>query len=283
MFRSIALGGGGVRGGLHVGGLSAIEKIRGNLEFPEGIYGSSIGAVIATAVAFNLNASQIRTMFDEHFHMSKAIPSLSLSSIHSLGYKKGLFPMDSFEQSLIDIFMSQGIDLRNKTVSDSPQKLYIVASNMTTCKPTLLTGDVPLLKSILCSCCLPFVFQPQVLYNNLYLDGGICLHSLDDIVPKDCLVLHIRRSAKPVHVSNFEETSLLDFLGHIYEVSRKTPLGNNTIWFQNDDVSILQELTPDIKQRLFDQGRSQAFAFFAKRASEETEKGIHGSSANVVV
>jgi predicted acylesterase/phospholipase RssA len=31
--------------------LAAIEKIKGDLQFPEGIYGCSIGSIVATAVA----------------------------------------------------------------------------------------------------------------------------------------------------------------------------------------------------------------------------------------
>jgi hypothetical protein len=268
MFRSIAFGGGGVRGGLHVGALAALESHRGNLLFPDGIYGSSIGSIVATAVAFNLSATQIKSMFDSHFQLSKILPPLKLESALSLMYNKGIFPMTLFEETVVDAFLSQGVDLRDKTIGDSPQKLHIFASNLTTTRSTILTGKVPVLTAIRCSCCLPFVFEPQLLYNNLYVDGGVCLHYLDSAVPSDCLVLHISRTTKPLTASNLDSLTILDYMGDIYEVSRRSSLGKNTIWFENNEIGILQELTPEIKDMLYTQGRSQTLAFLAKRAPQ---------------
>jgi hypothetical protein len=268
MFRSIAFGGGGVRGGLHIGAVAALEMKRGNLLFPDGVYGSSIGSIVATAVAFNLSATQIKSMFDSHFQLSNILPPLKLESVLSLMYNKGIFPMTLFEETVVDAFLSQGVDLRDKTIGDSPQKLHIFASNLTTTRSTILTGKVPVLTAIRCSCCLPFVFEPQLLYNNLYVDGGVCLHYLDSAVPSDCLVLHISRTTKPLTASNLDSLTILDYMGDIYEVSRRSSLGKNTIWFENNEIGILQELTPEIKDMLYMQGRSQTLAFLAKRGTD---------------
>jgi hypothetical protein len=268
MFRSIAFGGGGVRGGLHVGALAALEAHRGNLLFPDGVYGSSIGSIVATAVAFNLNATQIKSMFDSHFQLSNILPPLKLESVLSLMYNKGIFSMSLFEQTVIDAFLSQGVDLRDKTMDEAPQKLHIFASNLTTTKATILTGKVPVLTAIRCSCCLPFIFEPQLLYNHLYVDGGVCLHYLDPVVPSDCLVLHISRTTKSLHASTLDSLTILDYMGDIYEVSRRSSVGKNTIWFENNEIGILQELTPEIKDMLYTQGRSQTLAFLAKRVPQ---------------
>jgi Patatin-like phospholipase len=283
MFKAIAFGGGGVRGALHIGGLLALEKVRGNLLFPNGVYGSSIGSIVATAVAHNLTATQIQTIFEEHFHLNKVVPSLRLSSLQSMFQRKGLFSMDLLEDTLIQAFLSQGIDLREKPISSSPQKLYIFATNLTTCKPTLFSGDVPILKAILCSCCLPFVFQPQVLFNNIYVDGGVSVQYLDEVVPHDCLVFHISKQAQPLFVSKLESISVFEYFGHLYETGRKSYTRSNTIWFENNDIEILQNLTPELRKKLVDQGYSQALVFLTKRVSQEVEQGIHGSGANVIV
>ena len=66
MFRSIALGGGGIRGFLLFGGLKAIEERQGNLNFPDGIYGCSVGSVIATGVAFGLTSKQMEEIGSLH-------------------------------------------------------------------------------------------------------------------------------------------------------------------------------------------------------------------------
>jgi predicted patatin/cPLA2 family phospholipase len=271
MFRSIAFGGGGVRGGLHIGALMALEKVRGNLVFPDGVYGSSIGSIIATAVAFQLNATQIRTMFDAHFHLSSVIPPLRLSSVHSYVSKKGAFSMDGLETTILAAFDSQGVDLRSKLIKDAPQTLRIVASNLTTCKTTFLTGDVPLVKALLCSCCLPMVFEPQILYNNVYLDGGVCMGCLDKHVPADCLVIHISRPPQPIYPSDLPFMTPLMYMGRLYDASRGEKMHKNTLWIENLSIFIMQEITPEQKRHLIEDGYSQTLAFLTQRGAKEGE------------
>lgn len=283
MFPCIAFGGGGVRGAIHIGGLFALEKVRGNLLFPKGVYGSSIGSIVATAVAHHLTPIQIQTMFETYFHLDNFVPILRLSSVQSMLHKKGLFSMDLMEDTLVKAFLSQGVDLREKNISSCPQKLYIFATNLTTCKPTLFSGDVPILKALLCSCCLPFVFHPQVVFNNVYVDGGVSVRYLDEVVPHDCLVFHISKRAQPLFPSNIETISPFEYFSHIYETGRKSYARPNTIWFDNQDVEILQELTPQLRKQMIEQGYSQALTFLTKRLSQKVEEGIHGSGANVIV
>ncbi len=269
MFPSLALGGGGVRGGLHVGALAAIEKVHGDLSFPKGIYGCSVGSILATAVAFRLNVSQIQTMFSEHFHLEGFVPAIRLSSVADLMTKKGLFSMNILESTIVRAFQSQGVDLQGKTIGDAPQPLYILASNMTTRRTTIFSGNVPVLDAIKCSSCLPMVYEPQVLYNQVYLDGGIFVDSLVNVVPKDTLVLHISAPAETIFPQDIEELSISSFVHRVYRNMRAAPSGRNLVWLQNNTVSILQELTPEDKIQLFEEGCSQTLAFFAKLRAKE--------------
>lgn len=270
-FRSIAFGGGGVRGGLHVGAVSAIQTLRGNLSFPDGIYGSSIGSIVATAVAFGLQSNQIQSIFEKHLQLSGFLPPLRLSSLQNVTEKKGLFSMDMLEQSVISMFREHGVDLEGKTCGDAQQKLFLVASNLTRGKPVLFTGKVPVLQAIRASCCLPFVFEPQVIANNVYVDGGIHVHYLHKIVPSDCLVLHISQLDKPFTPEDVRSAGILAYAGSIYANSRKEALSSNTLWLQNDSIGVLQELTPKDKELLFEQGRLQTLAFLSKFVPEKLE------------
>lgn len=270
-FRSIAFSGGGVRGGLHVGAVAAIQTVYGNLQFPDGVYGSSIGSIVATAVAFGLDAIQIRSIFDKHLQLSAFLPPLRLTSIQNFAEKKGMFSMDKMEESIVTMFQEHGVDLRNKTCADAQQKLYIVASNLTRGKPTLFTGTVPVLQAIRCSCCLPFVFEPQVMYNQVYVDGGIQVHYLHKIVPENSLVVHISQVDKPFSARDVLSASIMEYTSSIYGNTRKEPLPSNTLWLQNSTIGILQELTPDDKQLLFDQGYSQTLRFLSKLVPEKLE------------
>jgi NTE family protein len=269
MFSSIALGGGGVRGGLHIGALAAIEKIQGNLQFPDGIYGCSIGSIVATAVAFGLQSKQIQEMFNTHMDLARILPELRLSNITDFTTRKGLFSMDLIEKSLIEAFRSQNIDLVNKTLKDAPQKLYIVASNMTTKNPTIFQDNVPILEAIKCSSCLPFIFEPQVLYNHVYLDGGVMVESLDTIVPKTCLVVHISELGVPIYANQLKDMSISAFMYRIYRCTRGKFKGENVLWLRDETIHILQQLNDQDKKYLYDQGYLQTTAFLTKRFPKE--------------
>lgn len=267
MFRSIALGGGGVRGGLMVGGLAALRE-RQELVFPDGIYGCSAGSVVATAVAYNLPLDVIRTMFENDFNLSSVIPSINLTTVTAFTTEKGLFSMDSFTECAIKAFDKAGVDLRTATIADAPQKLYIMAANLTTRRTVFFSGKVPILAAMRASCCLPFVFHPQIIYNNVYVDGGFFDHNMHKIVPSDCLVYHISRADLLISPDRLKSMKLSDYAATIYEAMRIESHTNTVVWFKNDSISLLQELTPENKKMLYDQGFSQASRFFAKRFPE---------------
>ena len=82
-FRKLALSGGGMKGILHIGALLELQKYQ-KLDFPEGIYGSSIGAVIATYIAFGLPLnSKLLTLISEKFYVENVIPPLNFKDVSS--------------------------------------------------------------------------------------------------------------------------------------------------------------------------------------------------------
>ena len=190
MVRSIALGGGGTRGGLHVGALRALEEHKGDLVFPDGIYGASVGGFLAVAIAFHMKLDAIRRMYDKYFTASNFFPDPTLDGVLTIAERKGMFSMDTLMQMVVEMFLESGVDLRGKRCCDAPQKLFIIASNMTTGSPTLLTGRVPILDALRCSAAIPLLFEPQMLYGDVYLDGGVHLRCLGAVVPKETIVIH---------------------------------------------------------------------------------------------
>lgn len=282
MFRSLALGGGGVRAGLHVGALNALEATRGSLSFPDGLWGCSAGAVLATAVAFNLTAAQVADLYRSHMDITSVIPTPKLSALADLATTKGMFSMDQYEQAIVTAFKTHGVDLTDKTLADTPQPLYIVASDMTTHNPTVFTKQVRILDALRCSSCLPILFQPQVLYNHVYLDGGLFVDCLSSLVPADCLVLHISDPGEKLYASELESIPFTTYLYRIYRSMRGRPTAPNVLWLQNSSVSLLQEMTPAQKDALCEQGASQTLAFLSKRLAKEVEKSDRGATSVVV-
>lgn len=282
MFRGLALGGGGVRAGLQVGALKALEAAWGTLELPDGYWGCSAGAVVATGLAFKLNASQIEHLFRTRMQLSSVLPPLRLSSFADLTTTKGLFAMDRYEAELVESFKEYGIDLTDKRMEDAPLPLRIVATNLTTQTTTIFAKQVRILDALRCSACIPLVFQPQVLYNNVYVDGGVSIDCLDSVVPEDCLVLHISEVARPVYSSQLPDMDLSTFFYSVYRTSRGRPTSPNVLWLRNATIGVLQELTPGDRELLIADGMSSTQAFLGKRLLKE-RKDVSGSPLPGVV
>lgn len=263
-YRSIALGGGGMKGGSLVGALKALQEVQGSLDFPDGIYGSSIGAFFGALIAFRIEPAKLEEAYMKFVSRGAFLPAPWVQ--HGLTFfdRKGMFSMENLRTMMIDIFTDCGIDAVGKRICDVPQTLFIVTSNMTTRKATILTGEVPLLDAILCSACIPGVFEPQVLYGNVYLDAAVYTRGIHDIVPRETLVIQLMEYGDPIT----SKSSLGDILYACY-VGQMGPYGKNVCCFKNLGVGILDDVTPEDKTRLVQEGYSQTLAFLTKRVSKE--------------
>jgi len=283
MFRSIALGGGGIRGFLIFGGLKAVEERQGNLNFPDGVYGCSVGAVIATGVAFGLNYKQMEEIGYKFVNTSSFLPSFRYATILAFMQKKGLFTQDLMEELFLRIFDSVGIDLRGKMISDTPQKLYLLASNITTQRPTLLTGNIPLLSAMKASCCLPFIFHPQVIHNQLYIDGGVYSENMYSAVPKGTLVLDIAHIRQAIFPRTLETISVFDMVRSLWAGLRSVRVHADAVNLNIDGIYLLDELKDEDKTRMIDAGYSQTMRFLAKRLSQEVHNVVVSDTTIEVV
>jgi hypothetical protein len=192
-FRKLGLGGGGVKGILHIGAIQELQKHQ-PLDFPEGIYGCSIGAIVATTIAFNMPFTDEKVKIAvELLDLKSAMPTLTFQDVFASFAKKGVFNMDSFETLMTKLFSALGLDIVGKKIGDAPQPLYIIASNITKGVPTIFTKDVLIMDALKCSCCIPLMFMPEQLYGQLYLDGGLFVPSLSTIF-KDGLQLFLTKT-----------------------------------------------------------------------------------------
>lgn len=248
-----------------MGALMALEEHKGNLIFPDGIYGASVGAFIAVAIAFGMKLSAIKTMYDKHFTASTFIPQPKLDHVLTLLDRRGLFSMDDLMRVVVNMFLEDGIDLRGKRCCDAPQKLYIIASNMTTGAPTILTGNVPILDALRCSAAIPLVFEPQLLYGDVYLDAGVHLRCLGTIVPKETLAIHISGGVKRITPAS----PIQDILFACYSGRAAQYFGPNVCRIRGVKFGILGELTQEDRDYLVRAGYLQTRAFLAKFVPEE--------------
>jgi hypothetical protein len=256
-----------MKGGAHIGAIKALQEVQGSLEFPDGIYGFSVGAIVGTAVAFNVKLEVIETVWKKYCKLSNWIPTPSVSHALSFFERKGFFTMDLLRTSLIEMYTEAGIpDIETKRICDAPQPLFIVASNMSTQRPTILTGKVPLLEALLCSCCLPGVFEPRVLYGDVYLDAAVYVRSIEQIISPPTLILNLGGRRERIT----PESSLGDILFACY-VGRKTGVDESHHCRFMLNVRLLDDLSPEGLETLCNDGYVQTLAFLAKRRSKEGE------------
>jgi len=222
-FTRLGLSGGGIKGILQVGALQELAKHQ-KLEFPDGVYGASIGSIIGTWVAFGLPIEKLPDVCKKYLSTKKYIPSFGLYDITTVLSKKGLFSMNQFEKTVCDAFTEAGLDIRSKVIGDAKMPLFIVVSNVTTGKSALLTKNVPLLEAIKCSCCLPGVFKPQVLYNQVYIDGDFFAPNLSGVVPinEKTLILTLPRPrVLNITAETLEAISPIDFAFDLISVATR--------------------------------------------------------------
>lgn len=173
-FKKIILGGGAAKGILHFGALQELSKHQ-ELYFPGGVYGTSIGSMVASLVAFQIPFNDdLINAFKKHLaSIDTFCPPLTFKDVITIIPEKGIYSMDLFEKQVCNVCDDIGFNIRDAKIRHARMPLYIVASNITKGIPTYFTGDVPLLEAIKCSSCILGVFKPQELYGQLYVDGDI--------------------------------------------------------------------------------------------------------------
>lgn len=251
MYSSISFGGGGIRAGFHVGGLDALSKHQ-PLLFPDGIYGCSSGAIVATSVAFHMTVADMKDIFAKWGHLDTLLPPPRLSNLIEYTTTRGLFTMDHFIESLLQAFLSKGIDLRGKKISDAPQPLRILVSNLTTQKPNWLSGNFLITDALRCSACVPLLFRPQIVGKHVYVDGGVYIHNIHTALPSSCLVFHAQYNLLPV-----QPDSLHRFTPEYAYNSVRKYLGvfpPNVAVFHGGNTGAVQNISEQVREEMYAEG-----------------------------
>lgn len=149
----IALGGGAVKGAVHIGILRAL--LESDLR-PDFISGTSIGAMVGTLFAFGKKP-------DEIADLAKGMDWLDITRTTFSRY--GILSNKAVRQIMID-------QIGDVKLEDSPIPLAIIAADVA-------SGDRIVLKNgsaadaVMASTCIPGVFVPVEMGDRLLVDGGI--------------------------------------------------------------------------------------------------------------
>ena len=286
VFQKLALGGGGMKGILQIGALQRLATYQ-PLEFPNGVYGCSIGSIIATYVAFGLPIENIKSIAQKYLNMDNVVPKSSFSDMLKAFSTKGMYSMDLFEQTAISMFSDAGIDIRDKRICDAKMPLYIVSSNITKGIPTVFSGNTPVLSALKCSCCIPGVFRPQELYGSLYVDGDLftpCIASLVDITPDTLILSLTKQRGDLITTTTVDKLSPVDYVYQLYLMMMirfyKAQQVKHMVSLYYPGLrsnSNIKELDID---KILDSAGSQLDRFLTKRVDQSLPEIVDGGSTN---
>jgi hypothetical protein len=218
-FKKLGLSGGGAKGILHVGALIELAKHQ-DLYFPDGIYGTSIGAIVGVCVAFRVPITP--SFFDDKkdvLSIQNLVPPLTFETIQAGFPEKGMFTMDTFREKMIEIFKStMSLDIETLKIKDAKMPLYIIASNITKGLPTIFTENVSIIDALCCSCCMPFIYRPQELYGQLYIDGDAFLPYIGSL-QKDAFVISLKtHTYVKINPKTLKDVSILTYIREVYNM-----------------------------------------------------------------
>ncbi len=165
MERALILSGGGARGAFHVGVLKYLEEIGWT---PNLICGTSIGAIIAAALASGTKTGNLVNMWE----MNKKTNIYRLTTakfIRSMFTRKQFHPlMDTGPlREMIEGYMDIGAIRRN------PMRIIVTAINMFTSRLEYFESESVTIDHIMASSAMPMLFPWRNISGTPYWDSGL--------------------------------------------------------------------------------------------------------------
>jgi patatin-like phospholipase/acyl hydrolase len=196
--KNIVLSGGAYKGFYTIGALKYLSENKFyNIEEIEKVYGTSVGSLLGALLCLKLNMEDlIEYAINKPWHKSFtfSIDTL-LETISKKGFIQRKFIEGIFENllkgaglntksTLLDLFNHSNIELNIFSVNMSEFKLERFSYKT---KP-----EMTIIDAVYRSCSMPFIFQPQYVGKDCYVDGGvinpypmnICLEDLKKENPK---------------------------------------------------------------------------------------------------
>lgn len=149
----IALSGGGIRGVAHLGVLKALNEAG---VYPDYVSGTSAGAIAGTLYCYGYTPDEIFELILKTKFFKFLRPAVSW---------KGLLTME-----VIEPLYGQYIQTNNFAELKIP--LFICATNLSK-GHTEYFSEGEIIKPLMASSCIPGVFDPITIGNDLYVDGGV--------------------------------------------------------------------------------------------------------------
>jgi predicted acylesterase/phospholipase RssA len=124
-----------MRGALQVGALLEFPERQLLDTFKDGVYGISVGAIIAVYIAFGFTPSDLAEIFEEWSDVP--LTPLSMSSFSNLYAAKGLDDGVVIRERMQKNFLKKGLDFDTLKIRDALIPLHIIATDLTNVRVVL--------------------------------------------------------------------------------------------------------------------------------------------------
>jgi hypothetical protein len=213
-YTSLGLNGGGMRGSLQIGALQELaeqehEKQLSNI-FTDGVYGISIGALIATMIAFEFSVDELNLLTEMLGNMQDAFQPLRLQTLLGLTQTNGIDSGSKIYELLESEFKKRGLEFGTLRIGDAAIPLHIVASDLSTLKVTVFGQSIKVWDALRSSFSLPYIFTPHIVQDHIFVDGALLCQRIVDVIPKSK-----RSSALLLLTAQHSEITLQNYLAMV--------------------------------------------------------------------
>lgn len=166
MKTGIALSGGGARGFAHFGVLQALDELGVEIN---AISGTSAGSIAGAFYTHGYKPKEALDLISKTNLFKVIWPAFSLS---------GLINMSKSEEVFKKFFLEDTFD-------NAQIPLQIIATNLNEGRKHVFTKG-PLVKAMMASSCIPFIFDPVKIGEEAYVDGGITNNLPSEVLRSSC-------------------------------------------------------------------------------------------------
>lgn len=194
MKTGLALSGGGVGGGSHIGVLKAFEK---NKIVIDRISGTSMGAIVAALYAAGYTPDEIESIvlsfdyseitdnpFVKLLYRDKTFGLGVAARLVSMDFKGGIIKANGLEHQFAEVLSKRGVKRMGDTVIPlavsavdlgSAQAVVFVSSEegLIQSRETVYYSDVSIAAAVRASMSYPVAFKPKVIGGRRLIDGGV--------------------------------------------------------------------------------------------------------------
>jgi len=185
---NLVLSGGGALGFAHMG---VLEYLNENVLEPKSLHGVSMGAIVASVYALDLDFEKKMALFDEFFGIMKWL---------KISFGKGsVVSSDKIYKILDDVF-------KEMRFSDLSKELHIIATNYDTGDATFFNtnNNIKIKDAVIASMSIPSLFTPVKIDENYYVDGylseNLPLSTISNTLPN--LLVNVTGSQSFKHLSD---------------------------------------------------------------------------------